>query len=156
MDNEKQNLDKGFLLTFLFSLCVFWVCSNYFSCNKFSIVSSIGGWSEMPSFHKSTFRHQTSESKKAFSSSKRLHVLHGDCLMVNNAFRLAALCVHCGHYSGQWQSVQCLLEARKSVSKSYRPVVVRSTHSKVPLHSSSHQQEDRRTHSDPEVDVIKL
>ena len=110
----------------------------------------------MPSFHKSTFRHQTSESKKAFSSSKRLHVLHGDCLMVNNAFRLVALCVHGGHNRGQWQSAQCLLKAGKSVRNAYRPVVVRSTHGKVPLHSSAHQQEDRRTHRDPEVDVIKL
>ena len=110
----------------------------------------------MPSFQKLAFKHQTGDSKQVFLSLKRLHVLHGDCLMVNNAFRLVALCVHGGHYSGQWQSVQCLLEARKSVSKSYRPVVVRSTHSKVPLHSGSHQQEDRRTQSDPEVDVIKL
>ena len=76
--------------------------------------------------------------------------------MVNNAFRLVALCVNCGHYSGQWQSVQCLLKAGKSVSNAYRPVVVRSTHSKVPLHSSAHQQEDRRTHRDPEVHVIKV
>ena len=76
--------------------------------------------------------------------------------MVNNAFRLVALCVDGGHYSGQWQSGQCLLKAGKSVSNAYRPVVVRSTHSKVPLHSSAHQQEDRRTHRDPEKDVIKL
>ena len=76
--------------------------------------------------------------------------------MVNNAFRLVALCVHGGHNSGRWQSAQCLLKAGKSVSKSYRPVVVRSTHGKVPLHSSAHQQEDRRTHCDPEVGVIKL
>ena len=76
--------------------------------------------------------------------------------MVNNAFCLVALSVDGGHYSGQWQSVQCLLKAGKSVSKSYRPVVVRSTHGKVPLHSSAHQQEDRRTHRDPETDVIKL
>ena len=76
--------------------------------------------------------------------------------MVNNAFRLVALCVDGGHYSGQWQSVQCLLKAGKSVSNAYRPVVVRSTHSKVPLHSSAHQQEDRRTHRDPEVHAIKL
>ena len=76
--------------------------------------------------------------------------------MVINAFRLVALCVHGGHYSEQWQSGQCLLKAGKSVSNAYRPVVVRSTHGKVPLHSSAHQQEDRRTHRDPEVDVFKF
>ena len=110
----------------------------------------------MPGFQKLAFKHQTGDSKQAFSISKRLHVLHGDCLMVNNAFRLVALCVHGGHYSEQWQSGQCLLKAGKFVSKSYRPVMMRSTHGKVPLHSSAHQQEDRGTHCDPEVDVIKL
>ena len=65
---KSENIDEGFLWTFLFCLCVFWVCFNYFSCNKFWIVSRTGSWLEMPSFHKLAFKYQTGDSKKAACS----------------------------------------------------------------------------------------